>query len=97
MRKNYKKALLQLTQNSKTNHFNNYFHENKENLFKTQQRIREIINTSKKRTAGIKSIEVPNKTVKNSSWIASEFNKHFASFDKQIEGKLIKSIHKYSE
>ena len=33
--KNYKKILLKLMQNSNSNHFNNYFHENKLNLFKT--------------------------------------------------------------
>ena len=32
--KNYKKVLLKLTRNSKANHFNNFFRENKLNLFK---------------------------------------------------------------
>ena len=47
--KNYKEILLRLMQNSKSNHFNNYFHENKSNLFKTWEGIREIIIISKKR------------------------------------------------
>ena len=46
--KNYKQVLLKLTRNSKANHFNNFFCENKLNLFKTWEGIREIINTSKK-------------------------------------------------
>ena len=46
--KNYKQVLLKLTRNSKANHFNNFFCENKLNLFKTWEVIREIINTSKK-------------------------------------------------
>ena len=33
-------------QNSKSNHFDNYFHENKLNLFKTWEGIKEIINIS---------------------------------------------------
>ena len=41
--KNYKKVLLKLTRNSKANHFNNFFRENKLNLFKTWEGIREII------------------------------------------------------
>ena len=49
--KNYKKALLELIQNSKINHFNNFFRENKLNLFKTWECIRKIINICKKRTA----------------------------------------------
>ena len=54
--KNYKKLLLRLMRNSKLNHFNNYFHENKLNLFKTWEGIREIIKISENRKTDIKSI-----------------------------------------
>ena len=37
--KNYKKVLLKLTRNSKANHFNNFFRENKLNLLKTWEGI----------------------------------------------------------
>ena len=94
--KNYKKVLLKLTRSSKANHFNNFFRENKLNLFKTWEAIREIINISKKRTTDITSLQIGNKTVKNSYEIASEFNKHFTSIGKQIEEKL-KNQNKYSE
>ena len=60
--KNYKKILLRLMRNSKSNHFNNYFRENKLNLFKTWESIREIINISENRKADIKSIPIGNKT-----------------------------------
>ena len=33
--KTYKKYILNLTSTNKANHFNNYFQENKLNLFKT--------------------------------------------------------------
>ena len=46
-------------------------------------RIRGIINTSKKLTADITSIQICNKTVKNSYEIARQFNKHFTSITKQ--------------
>ena len=75
--KNYQKVLLKITQNSKANHFNNFFRENELNLFKTWQGIREMFIISKKRTTDITSIQTGNKTVKNSYEIASEFNKHF--------------------
>ena len=80
--KNYKKVLLQLTGNSKANHFNNFFCENKLNLFKTWEGIREIINISKKQITNITSIQTGNKTVKNFYEIATEFNKHFTSIAK---------------
>ena len=77
-------------QNSKSNHFNNYFHENKLNLFKTWEGIREIINISTNRKTDITSIQIGNKTVKKSSQIANEFNKHFTYIAKQIEEKIVK-------
>ena len=46
-------------------------------------RIRGIINTSKKLTADITSIQICNKTVKNSYDVARQFNKHFTSITKQ--------------
>ena len=46
--KNYKNTILKLTRKSKANHFNKYFHDNKLNIFKTWEGIREIINISKK-------------------------------------------------
>ena len=45
--KNYKKMLLNLTRNSIANHFNNFFRENKLNLFSTCESITGIINISK--------------------------------------------------
>ena len=59
-------------QNSTLNHFSNYFHENKLNLFKTWEQIGDIINISKKGKTDITSIQIGNKTVKHSSEIANE-------------------------
>ena len=56
--KNYKKILLRLMRNSKLNHFNNFFHEN---LFKTREGIREIVNISKKGKTDITSIYIGKK------------------------------------
>ena len=62
--KNYKKVLLKLTRNSKANHFSNLFCENKLNLFKKWEGMKEVINISKKQTTDITSIQIGNKTVK---------------------------------
>ena len=93
--RNYKKILLRLRRNSKSNQFKNYFHKIKLNLFKTWEGIREIINISKNRKTDITSIQIGNKTVKKSSEIANEFNKHFTFIAKQIEEKIVKPKHKY--
>ena len=46
--KTCKKRLLKLTRAREANHLNKFFIENKSNLFKTWEGIREIINISKK-------------------------------------------------
>ena len=93
--KNYKKVLLNFTRYSKANHFNNFFHQNKLNLLKIWEGIKEIINISKKRTTDIK---FGDKASKNSYEITREFSKHFTAIAKQIEKYIyIKPEHKYSE
>ena len=59
--KNYKNTILKLTRKSKANHFNKYFHDNKLNIFKTWEGIREIINISKK--GSINSIQIGQHTI----------------------------------
>ena len=73
--KTYKKYILSLTRKSKANHFNNFFQENKLNLFKTWEGIRKIINKENKE---INCIQVGNKTINNPK-IANNFNNHFTS------------------
>ena len=51
--------------NSKSNHFNKYFHENGLNLFKPWESNREIINISKKRKSDITSIQIYNKILES--------------------------------
>ena len=46
--KTYKNYLLKITRTSKFKHYNNYFQENRLNLFKTWEGIRDIINITKK-------------------------------------------------
>ena len=68
--------------NSKSSHFNNYFHEDKLNLFKTWEGIGEIINISKNRKTDITSIQIGNKTVKKSSEILNSINTSFPLLNK---------------
>ena len=97
--KNYRNTILKLTQKSKSNHFNQYFQDNKLNIFKTWGGggIREIINTAKKGSNSINCIEIGRSTITNSCDIANGFNRHFTSVAKQIEEKLIKPKHHYSK
>ena len=54
--KTYNKYILTLTRKSKANHFNNFFQENKLNLFKTWEDIRKIVNISTKGSKEINCI-----------------------------------------
>ena len=95
--KTYKKYILSLTRKSKANHFNNFFQENKLNLFKTWEDIRKIINITTKESKEINCIQVSNKTINNPIKIANNFNNHFTSIAEKIEDNLVKSKFNYSK
>ena len=89
--KKLQKLLLKLTRARKANHFDKLFIENKLNLFKTWEGIREIINMSKKGNKVINCIQNGNNmTVNSPKEIEEELNNHFTSIAKNIERKLIK-------
>ena len=87
--KTYKNNLLKLTRAGKFNQYNNYFQENRLNLFKTQERIRDIINITKKSKSNINSIQANGRDITDPAINGSEFNNHFTTIAKQIVAKLI--------
>ena len=96
--KTYKNNLLKLTRTSKFNNYNNYFQENRLNLFKTWEGlnllktwegIKDIINITKKSKNNINSIQVNGRDITDPAIITNEFNNHFTTIAKQIEAKLI--------
>ena len=95
--KTYKKYILSLKRKSKANHFNNFFQENKLNLFKSWEDIRKIINITTKESKEINCIQVGNKTINNRIKIANNFNNHFTSIAEKIEDNLVKSKFSYSK
>ena len=76
--KTYKKYILHLTRESKANHFNNFFQENKLHIFKTWEGIR-TSNIATKGCKKINCIQIGNKTINNRTKIANNFNNHFTS------------------
>ena len=87
--KTYKNYLLKVTRTSKFKHYDNYFQENRLNLFKTWQGIRDITNITNKSKNNINSIQVNGRDTTDPAIIANEFNNHFTTIAKQIEAKLI--------
>ena len=95
--RHYKTNITKSIKQSKAKHFNNIFLENKLNLYKTWQGIREIINVNKTKSKEVNCIQVSNKTVNDPSKIAKEFNNHFTSIAKKLEEKLIKPKSDFSQ
>ena len=89
--KGYKANLTKLIRINKAKHFNNYFLENKKNLFNTFDGILGVININKKLSQDIKCLQVNKKTISDIKEIANEFKIHFTTFSKKIEEKLISS------
>ena len=87
--KTYKNNPLKLTRASTFNHYNNYFQENRLNLFRIWEGIREIINITKKSNNNINSIQLNGRDITDPAIIAHEFNNHFPTIAKQIKAKLI--------
>ena len=59
--KNYRNTIRKLTRKSKAKHINKYFHDNKLNVFKLWEGIREIINISKKESNNSNYIQIRKK------------------------------------
>ena len=88
--KTYKNNLLKLTKDWKFNHYNNYFQENRFNLLKTWEGIKDIINITKKSKNNINSTLVNGRDITGLAIIPNEFNNHFTTIANQIEANLIK-------
>ena len=58
--KNYRHYLKKITRLSKTNHYRNFFEENKKNILKTWNGIKQLINIDKKSTQKINCIRNEN-------------------------------------
>ena len=89
--KTYRNTINNLIRRSKTNHYNNFFKSNKQNLIKTWQGIKEIIHSKPKIKDQIPSIRVNGKLCTNETLIANTFSKFFCDIPKKIENKLVET------
>ena len=95
--KKYRNTIENLTRINIFKHYKNYFQENKNNLCKAWQDIKQIIlikNTNGKQLNGFK---VNNMIFNDSKSIASEFNEVFGSVAKGIDMKILKSKRTYTD
>ena len=88
---------MKLTRTSRANLYDNFLKENKLNLLKTCNEIREIINIRPIESNCVTSLHFNNTTITYSKSTANLFNNHFTPIAKNIEQKLVASKFKYSD
>ena len=94
--KTYQNIINKLTKISKGNH-QKYFHEHENNMLKTWDRIKSIININKKEKKDINCLKVDDQQATDPFVISNYFNKFFTTIAKKIESKIVQTDKKYSD
>ena len=71
--------ITSLLRKSKANHFKIYFQENKENLKKTWDGIKSVINSNKNKTNIPQCMNINNKNVEDPIMITNACNEYFGT------------------
>ena len=82
---------------NKEKHYKNYFQENKNNLCKTWQGIKQITLIKKTNSKQLNGLKINNIIVNDRKSIATEFNEFFSSVAKEIDKKIPKSKRTYTD
>ena len=83
--KYYRNRIVTLLRQSKKKYYNDYFEEHKQNMKKTWDGIRNLINVSKKSSISINKIIHDNKTFTDNKSIAKTLNNYFVNIGPSIE------------
>ena len=81
--KYYRNNVTKITKASKVLHYKKFFEDNKGNLRKTWEGIKEIINISKKKKQIINNISSKNLVLNDLNHISEYFNNHFCNIAKK--------------
>merc|ERR1711881_227345 len=83
--RSYRNLIVTLLRNSKKKYHTDYFEEHKQNMKKTWDGIRNLINVSKKSSININKIVHENKTFTDNKGIAKTLNNYFVNIGPSIE------------
>ena len=86
--KQYRNNIVNLIRVSKKDHFAKYFEENRSNIKKTWEGIRDIINISKKTSTIINKINDCGNISKDGAGIANAMNNFFVNIGASVEAKI---------
>ena len=95
--KQYRNEINKLCRISKSQHFKHYFNENKKNLQKTWDGVKQILNSKNNSKKQVNCINTNDKFITDHEGVANNFNKYFCSIAKKIESNLRKSNHDFKE
>ena len=95
--KKYRNIIANLTKIRKEKYYKNYFQENKNNLCKTWQDIKQIILIKKNNNKQLNGVKINNVIINGRKSIASKFSEFFGSVAKEIDKKIPKSKRTYTD
>ena len=95
--KKYRNIIANLTKIRKEKNYKNYFQENKNNLCKTWQDIKQIILIKKTNNKQLNGLKINNVIINDRKSIASKFSEFFGSVAKEIDKKIPKSKRTYTD
>ena len=87
--KRFRDRINILTRNSKANHYQNFFQEHKQNMLKTWEGIKSIININTTKNKSINCLNVNNTEEMDPFVLSSSFNKFFTTIGKKIEANIV--------
>ena len=89
--RSYRNLIVSLLRKSKKQYHTDYFEEHKQNMKKTWDGIRDLINVSKKSSTNINQIVNDNQTFTDNKSIAKALNNYFVNIGPSIENKIPKA------
>ena len=95
--KKYRNLIITLLKRSKANYFQNYFEENKNDVKKTWNGIRNILAVSKKKITKIDQLNYKDELLFKNKDKANALNNFFRNIGTVVENKIPKSKHNFQE
>ena len=86
--KQYRNMIISLIRKSKRKFYINYFTEHNNNIKKTWEGIRQLVNINKKKCFSIKLINDNNSPITDNKEIANAFNNFYSNLGNSIEQKI---------
>ena len=95
--KKYRNKINNLIKVSKAKHYQNFFVSHKNNLFKTWQGVRSIININKNTKKTVNCLNINGKEETDPFHISNSLNTFFTTVAKKIESKIVPTNKHFSE